>query len=166
MAISTHPPDIVGVSRRHQLRPRVGSTLWVLLALPTLSAGCIPGSMYATQQASLPVMLGPVRTLRSHHEHGPEVAQFSAETQHSFAVSSSTTQQGSYQVTTTTTSVLYEDSSKFDAAAHVARGQCNTCSVKTDRVPVGSYHLYWLVAILEKNWAGMKASLHTRAGSE
>ncbi|HET8935691.1 MAG TPA: hypothetical protein VFN67_19720 [Polyangiales bacterium] len=136
--------------------------VWLLASLPVLCGACIPQSVYTTHNVALPVMLGPMRTLRSHHDHGAEVATFSAETQHAFAVSSSTSQQGAYQVTTTTTSVQDEDATKFDAATATALTQCATCSVKTDRVRVGSYYIYWLVAIMSKNWAGMNASLHAR----
>lgn len=156
--VSPHSP---ASARAGTVLPR-RAQVWLLASLPILCGACIPQSVYTTHNVALPVMLGPVRTLRSHHDHGAEVATFSAETQHAFAVSSSTTQQGSYQVTTTTTSIQHEDSTKFDAATAAALTQCVTCSVKTDRVRVGSYYIYWLVAIMSKNWAGMNGSLHTR----
>ncbi|HEY3359194.1 MAG TPA: hypothetical protein VGQ83_38450 [Polyangia bacterium] len=144
----------------HRWLPRLA----LLVVVGAGAVGCVRPSVYTTKNTTMPVMLGPVKTLRAAQPTapGPVVSVFREEVENFFAVSSSTSQQGNYQVTTTTTSWKREGSAKFDIAMINALQACPQCAARTNVVHVGSYYLYWLCAIMEKNWAAIHASVHGR----
>ena len=137
--------------------------LALLLVVGASSVGCVKPSVYTTKNTTLPVMLGPVRHLRAQPTApGPLVSVLHEEVENFYSVSSSTSQQGNYQVTTTTTAWKREGAAKFDTAMINALQACPQCTARTNVVNVGSYYLYWLCAVMEKNWASIHASLHAR----
>ncbi|MET0287570.1 MAG: hypothetical protein ABW352_23990 [Polyangiales bacterium] len=129
----------------------------VLLLLPL---GCTHGSVFTNYGATVPVMVGPVRTLRTSQPHGLVVHAFATEVIDLRAASSSTTQQGNYVTTTTTSSVQHEGPGKFDLAVHTALQQFPRCSVRTERLKVGAYFFFGGAAIIDKSWASAESAVH------
>lgn len=136
---------------------------FALLPVAALAlVGCVQPSVYTTKNVTQPVMLGPVKNMRAAQPmpQGPVVGSFRAEIENFFMVASSSSRQGHYQVTTTTTAWQREGSAKFDVAMLQAAATCPQCALKTQRVGVGAYYLFWFSAVMEKNWATAYATVH------
>jgi hypothetical protein len=142
--------------------------MWLKLALVAIVAagavGCVHPSVYTTKNTTAPILLGPMRNLGVPQPAppGPVVNSFVTEIENFFMVSSSQSRQGNVVTTTTTTAWQKEGPAKFDLAMINALQACPSCTARTQRVHVGSYYLFWLFAVMEKNWAGIHATVHGR----
>ena len=65
-----------------------------------------------------------------------------------------------YVRTTTTAAWAAEGSSLFDQAFGEASLACPMCTPHVNRVDVGSYDIFLIGTIMEKNWAGLDGSLN------
>jgi hypothetical protein len=133
--------------------------------LPVLAVwlvGCVKPSVYTTKNTTLPVMLGPVKNMKAPQPmpQGPVVGSFREEVENFFFVASSSSRHGNVVTTTTTTAWQRETSAKFDVAMLRAAATCPQCTLKTQRVGVGAYYLFWFSAVMEKNWATAFATVH------
>lgn len=128
------------------------------IALAATSAGCIKESIYTTKRMTVPVMIGPIKTLQASApvDFGKLNSEVKTEVENYFYVASH--REGNYNVTTT--AWKRQGSNKFDRAIGEALLTCPNCGVKTNRVRVGSYHMYLLFSTMEKNWAGLEGTLH------
>ena len=135
-----------------------GALLLVAVGL----VGCVKPSIYTTKNTTQPVMLGPVKNMRAPQPmpQGPVVGSFREEVENFFFVASSSSRHGNVQVTTTTAAWQRESSAKFDVAMLRAAATCPQCSLKTQRIAVGAYYLFWFSAVMEKNWATAFATVH------
>lgn len=133
--------------------------------LPVLAVwlvGCVQPSVYTNKNTTQPVMHGPVKNMRAPQPmpQGPVVGSFNTEIQNFFMVASSSSRSGNVITTTTTTAWQKEGSAKFDVAALQAAATCPQCTLKTQRVAVGAYYLFWFSAVMEKNWAHAFSTVH------
>jgi hypothetical protein len=136
---------------------------YLLVPLVALwAAGCVRPSIYTTKNTTLPVMLGPVKNMRAPQPmaQGPVVGNFRTEVENFFMVASSSSRHGNVVHTHTTAAWQKESSAKFDVAMLRAAATCPQCALKTQRVGVGSYYLFWFSAVMEKNWTTAYATVH------
>jgi hypothetical protein len=140
---------------------------WLLrgVLLPLLAmwlVGCVHPSIYTTKNTTQPVMLGPVKNMKAPQPmpQGPVVGSFREEIENFFFVASSSSRSGNVVTTTTTAAWQKEGPAKFDVAMLRAAATCPQCSLKTQRVAVGAYYLFWFSAVMEKNWATAFATVH------
>jgi hypothetical protein len=134
----------------------------LLAVLAGWLVGCVQPSVYTTRNTTLPVMLGPVKNMRAPQPmpQGPVVGSFVQEVENFFFVASSSSRSGNVVTTVTTAGWQREGAAKFDVAMLRAAATCPQCTLKTQRVGVGAYYLFWLCAIMEKNWATAFATIH------
>lgn len=124
--------------------------------------GCVRPSVYTTKNTTQPVMLGPVKNMKAPQPmpQGPVVGSFKEEAENFFFVASSSSRSGNVVTTTTTTAWQRESAAKFDVAMLRAASTCPQCTLKTQRIGVGAYYLFWFSAVMEKNWATAFATVH------
>jgi len=146
------------------MRKLVWLKLTLLACVSFGAVGCVHASIYTTKNTRAPVMVGPVQYIGAPQPAppGPVVGSFQTEIENFFAVSSSQSRSGNIVTTTTTSAWRREGPAKFDVAVIESFKACPSCTIRTQRVRVGSYHLFWLCAIMEKNWAGILATVHGR----
>ena len=140
----------------------------VALLLPLLglgSSGCVRPSVYGTRVTPVPVLVGPVKHMRAQQPvpQGPVVNSFRTEVENYFFVATSSERHGNVQVTTTVAGAKREGALKFDEAMLTAYQMCPQCTLRLQRLGVGAWYQYLLVAVAEKNWVTAFATVHAPA---
>lgn len=126
------------------------------------AAGCVGESVFTTQGAGIPVLVGPVKQLRDPAPNpGRPMAPVETEIDQFFFFSSSSHRdRRGYVHSHASVGWLNEHAGQFDEAFAEQSLRCQMCSPHVNSIDVGSWHIFWIGLIAEHNWASLDGSMN------
>lgn len=133
---------------------------WLVVA--ALATGCVGESVYTTRGAGIPVLVGPIKQLR---DPAPNPGRPQAPVEHEidqffFYSSRSRTDRHGWTHTRTSVGWLHEGAGEFDEAFAIQAERCPMCTPHVNSLDVGSWHIFLIGLIAEKNWADLDGSIN------